>query len=203
MDIFSLMAAMPFLIILSHTIIYFIAKSFNKKHLWNYPDYKSYIWGYFQGIGVIFYSILGFIFCFLTLFLYNNAEVLNATLWGLVASTLGLFIGYFVCCKEKWAFVLLTIFTPNPIIWVINYLYITRRPYLAKNYHHRSPIKSENKINNQVSVEKNEERNTNVDSSSNSNDSIEQLEKIKKLLDDGAVSVVEYEKLKQKIMSEL
>jgi hypothetical protein len=203
MDIYSLMAAMPFLLILSHIVIYFIAKSLNKKHLWNYPEYKSYIWGYFQGIGVIFYSILGFIFCFLTLFLYNNAEALNATLWGLVASTLGLFVGYFVCCKEKWAFVLLTIFTPNPIIWIINYLYITRRPYLAKNYYHYSKEKPEKTINDRALDEKDETKYTKVESSNNNIDSIAQLEKIKKLLDDGAVTVVEYEKLKQKIMSKL
>ena len=47
------------------------------------------------------------------------------------------------------------------------------------------------------------ELNTKKERLKSNNNSIEQLEKIKKLLDDGALTIVEYEKLKQKILSEL
>ena len=196
------MMVYPLILIFIYIVTYFIANSLNKKHLWNYPEYKSYTWGYFLGISYIINGVIGFIVYVLILVYSEVDSPPNQILIGLALSTLAVFFGIFACRKEKWALVLITIFNV-PIFWIINYFYIKKRPYLAKNYHHRSPIKSENNIDDQVLNEKNEERNNKVESSSKNNDSIEQLEKIKKLLDDDAVTIVEYEKLKQKILSEL
>ncbi|MDA9031210.1 SHOCT domain-containing protein [Candidatus Pseudothioglobus singularis] len=202
MEINNLIIIYLLVLIIVPVVTYFIASSLNKKHLWNYPEYKSYTWGYFQGIGALFYSVIGFVSGFLIIFLEIDAPT-NQILLQLAFSTFFLFVGFSACSKQKWALVLITIFSLFPPIWIINYFYIKKRPYLAKNYHHRSTIKSENKINDQLLNEKNEERSDKVESSSKNNDSIEQLEKIKKLLDDGAITLMEYDKLKQKIMSEL
>ena len=146
MDIYQLLVLMPIFLIIIHVVIYFIAKNLNNKHLLNYPDYKSYTWGYFQGVGFIFYGVISFLGNFLILFLNNNTEATILLIGFLSLSTFAVFLGYFVCQKEKWAFVIITILSLNPISWLINYLYITRRPYLASNYYHYSPEKKEEKF---------------------------------------------------------
>ena len=201
MEISNFMMIYPVFLLCIYIATYFIANSLNKKHLWNYPEYKSYTWGYFLGISYIINGVIGFS-TYIFLIVYSQFDnPPNQIILGLVISALAIFFGIFTCLKDKWALVLITIFNV-PIFWIINYFYIKKRPYLAKNYHHHSPKKSESKINDQVLTDKNQETNIKFKSPSNNN-SIEQLEKIKKLLDDGAITIVEYEKLKQKILSQL
>jgi len=243
---------MPIFLIIIHVVIYFIAKNLNNKHLLNYPDYKSYTWGYFQGVGFIFYGVISFLGNFLILFLNNNTEATILLIGFLSLSTFAVFLGYFVCQKEKWAFVIITILSLNPISWLINYLYITRRPYLASNYYHYSPEKKEEKlsdtnieikeiekdivyshnsgsqsnseieaarqrlINKEITIEeyenikikiqensKGKERVSRTDTPTKENNYIDKLRGAKELLDSGAINPAEFEKLKQKIMSEL
>ena len=253
MEIYQLLALILIFIILTQVAIYFIAKNLNNKHLLNYPDYKSYTWGYFQGIGFIFYGVISFLVNFLTLFLNNNTEATILLIGSLSLSTFAVFLGYFVCQKEKWSFVLITI--SNPLFWIINYLYIKRRPYLAKNYDHdlsqqQKEEKSSDKnieikqakkdivysdnggsqsnseieaakqiqrlINKEITVEeyenikiKTQENSKGKESVSSSalptkeNNYIDKLRGAKELLDSGAINPAEFEKLKQKIMSEL
>ena len=254
MDIYQLLAFMPIFLIIIHVVIYFIAKNLNNKHLLNYPDYKSYTWGYFQGVGFIFYGVIGFLVNFLILFLNDNTEATILLISSLSLSTFAVFLGYFVCQKEKWAFVIITILSLNPISWLINYLYITRRPYLASNYYHYSPEKKVEKlsdinieinetekdivysdnggsqsnseieaakqiqrlINKEITVEEYEnikiktqensngkERVSSTSSPTKENNYIDKLRGAKELLDSGAINPAEFEKLKQKIMSEL
>jgi len=252
MDIYQLLAIMPIFLIIIHVVIYFIAKNLNNKHLLNYPDYKSYTWGYFQGVGFIFYGVISFLGNFLILFLNNNTEAPILLIGSLSLSTIAVFLGYFVCQKEKWAFVIITILSLNPISWLINYLYITRRPYLASNYYHYSPEKKEEKlsdtnieikeiekdivyshnsgsqsnseieaarqrlINKEITIEeyenikikiqensKGKERVSRTDTPTKENNYIDKLRGAKELLDSGAINPAEFEKLKQKIMSEL
>ena len=202
MEINNLIIIYLLVLVIVPVVTYFIASSLNKKHLWNYPEYKSYTWGYFLGISYIINGVISFIAYVL---IFSNSELEsppNQFLIGLTISTLAVFFGIFACRKDKWALVLITIFNV-PIFWIINYFYIKKRPYLAKNYHHRSLPKSANKLNDQILNEKNEERSNKVESLSKNKDSIDQLEKIKKLLDDDAITLIEYDKLKQKIMGEL
>ena len=103
MDIYQLLAFMPIFLIIIHVVIYFIAKNLNNKHLLNYPDYKSYTWGYFQGVGFIFYGVIGFLVNFLILFLNDNTEATILLISSLSLSTFAVFLGYFVCQKEKWS----------------------------------------------------------------------------------------------------
>ena len=202
MEINNLIIIYLLVLVIVPVVTYFIASSLNKKHLWNYPEYKSYTWGYFLGISYIINGVISFIAYVL---IFSNSELEsppNQFLIGLTISTLAVFFGIFACRKEKWALVIITIFNV-PIFWIINYFYIKKRPYLAKNYHYRSLPKSANKLNDQILNEKNEEISNKVESSSKNKDSIDQLEKIKKLLDDDAITLIEYDKLKQKIMGEL
>ena len=176
-------------LILVHMVIYYIALTMNNKHLLRHPEYKSYVWGYFTGVVTIVWGIILFIVCLSRLFLNVYIGPINTTLFYLAFLIFYTALGYFVCSKEKWAFIILTILWINPIIWVTNYFYIKRRPYLSKNY-----IQEESKE---------QEKSVKFKKSDENNDYIGQLEKAKKLLDDGALNTSEYEILKKQIMAKI
>ena len=176
-------------LILVHMVIYYIALTMNNKHLLRHPEYKSYVWGYFTGVVTIVWGIILFIVCLSLLFLNVDIGPINTTLFYLAFLIFYTALGYFVCSKEKWAFIILTILWINPIIWVTNYFYIKRRPYLSKNY-----IQEESKE---------QEKSVKFNKSDENNDYIGQLEKAKKLLDDGALNTSEYEILKKQIMTKI
>ena len=126
--------------------IFFLAKKLDSKYLKKQPDDRGYKWGYFLGIYTIVLNIMMSIFSIFFIqefpgLLRNygaNLEVINIqptlqiAAFGIVASIIFITIGFFVCNRDRGALIFLTIFTFNPIIWVINYFYIKRRPYLAK-----------------------------------------------------------------------
>ena len=176
-------------LILVHMVIYYIALTMNNKHLLRHPEYKSYVWGYFTGVVTIVWGIILFIVYLSLLFLNVDIGPVNTTLFYLAFLIFYTALGYFVCSKEKWAFIILTILWINPIIWVTNYFYIKRRPYLSKNY-----IQEESKE---------QEKSVKFKKSDENNDYIGQLEKAKKLLDDGALNTSEYEILKKQIMTKI
>ena len=176
-------------LILVHMVIYYIALTMNNKHLLRHPEYKSYVWGYFTGVVTILWGIILFIVCLSLLFLNVDIGPINRALFYLAFLIFYTALGYFVCSKEKWAFIILTILWINPIIWVTNYFYIKRRPYLSKNY-----IQEESKE---------QEKSVKFNKSDENNDYIGQLEKAKKLLDDGALNTSEYEILKKQIMTKI
>jgi len=118
--------------------IYFLAKKLDNKHLIKQPDDRGYKWGYFQGItaivwGVISLLVLAIMFVMLGSKTFLDIEI-NTTYQsvGIVISIIYMFIGYAVCLRDRGHLIALSIFSLNPIIWVINYFYIKRRPYLAK-----------------------------------------------------------------------
>ena len=185
----SYLIAAPIVLILVHMVIYYIAITMNNKHLLRHPEYKSYVWGYFTGVVTIVWGIILFIVYLSLLFLNEDIGPINTTLFYLAFLIFYTALGYFVCSKEKWAFIILTILWINPIIWVTNYFYIKRRPYLSKNY-----IQEESKE---------QEKSVKFKKSDENNDYIGQLEKAKKLLDDGALNTSEYEILKKQIMTKI
>ena len=185
----SYLIAAPIVLILVHMVIYYIAITMNNKHLLRHPEYKSYVWGYFTGVVTIVWGIILFIVCLSLLFLNVDIGPINRTLFYLGFLIFYTALGSFVCSKEKWAFIILTILWINPIIWVTNYFYIKRRPYLSKNY-----IQEESKE---------QEKSVKFKKSDENNDYIGQLEKAKKLLDDGALNTSEYEILKKQIMTKI
>ena len=185
----SYLIVAPIVFILVHMVIYYIAITMNNKHLLRHPEYKSYVWGYFTGVVTIVWGIILFIVCLSLLFLNVDIGPINIALFYLGFLIFYTALGYFVCSKEKWAFIILTILWINPIIWVTNYFYIKRRPYLSKNY-----IQEESKE---------QEKSVKFKKSDENNVYIGQLEKAKKLLDDGALNTSEYEILKKQIMTKI
>ena len=197
-------------LILVHMVIYYIALTMNNKHLLRHPEYKSYVWGYFTGVVTIVWGIILFIVYLSLLFLNVDIGPINTTLFYLAFLIFYTALGYFVCSKEKWAFIILTILWINPIIWVTNYFYIKRRPYLSKNYTQEElkvkqdeELLEKEKLQDEVSELKEQEKSAKVKKSDENNDYIGQLEKAKKLLDDGALNTSEYEILKKQIMTKI
>ena len=126
--------------------IYFISKKLNSDYQIERPEDRGYTWGYFQGITTIVWNILMSIFCFffiqkfpgllikygVNLETINIQPTLQITAFILILSIIFILIGYWVCKRDRGALIFLTIFTFNPVIWVINYFYIKKRPYLSK-----------------------------------------------------------------------
>ena len=134
----ALVFTIPLLLLIP---IYFISKKLNSNHQISHPEDKGYKWGYFQGITIIVLNILMSILSYfyvhnfprlLDEYGYDSDITLHISAFGIVVSLIFIVIGYGVCKRDRSSLILFTIFTFNPVIWVINYFYIKRRPYLAK-----------------------------------------------------------------------
>jgi hypothetical protein len=131
--------------------IYFFAKKLDNKHHIEQPEDRGYKWGYFLGIYTIVVNLLMSIFSYffiqkfpglLSNFVHREAIIrpediniqptLQIAAFGIVISIFLIITAYGVCQRLRIPFIILTIFTFNPVIWVVNYFYIKRRPYLAK-----------------------------------------------------------------------
>ena len=77
MEINNLIIIYLLVLIIVPVVTYFIASSLNKKHLWNYPEYKSYTWGYFLGISYIINGVIGFIGRFPTINKYDGSSFIR------------------------------------------------------------------------------------------------------------------------------
>ena len=186
-------------LILVHMVIYYIALTMNNKHLLRHPEYKSYVWGYFTGVVTIVWGIVLFIVCLSLLFLNVDIGPINIALFYLGFLIFYTALGYFVCSKEKWAFIILTILWGNPIIWVTNYFYIKRRPYLSKNYTQEQlkvrkdeELIENEKFNNEAAELKEQEKLDKVKQSDDTKDHIVNLEQARSLLIDKKITTSEY-----------
>ena len=105
---------------------YFIAKKLNTNHKILYPDHQDYKWGYFMGVGSIIFSTL-------YVLVYTFIDIISETITivdfiiyiGLIL--ISVVIGYFTCKKSKQAIIWVTVFSLNPVIWIINFFYIKKR----------------------------------------------------------------------------
>ena len=105
---------------------YFIAKKLNTNHRIKYPNHKDYKWGYFMGVGSIIFSTL-------YVLVYTFIDIISETITivdfiiyiGLIL--ISVVIGYFTCKKSKQAIIWVTVFSLNPVIWIINFFYIKKR----------------------------------------------------------------------------
>ena len=116
-------------VIIGITILnYFIAKKLNTNHKTRYPDHQDYKWGYFMGVSGVVGGILYSLFYLFTLiWVFEGFQDI-----GLYVLILGLYLipvilGYFICKKSKQAIIWGTIFSINPVIWIINFFYIKNR----------------------------------------------------------------------------
>jgi len=105
---------------------YFIAKKLNTNHRIKYPNHQDYKWGYFMGVGSIIFSTL-------YVLVYTFIDIISETITivdfiiyiGLIL--ISVVIGYFTCKKSKQAIIWVTVFSLNPVIWIINFFYIKKR----------------------------------------------------------------------------
>ena len=123
-------------------LIYYLAKKLDKNHQLLHPEDRGYIWGYFQGITLLVWHLLVILLGVLMIidpteyFKKNDIDfALEPSFSGffaLLVTMLVIQIAIGILGRGRLSLIIFTIFTFNPIIWVINYFYIKRRPYLAK-----------------------------------------------------------------------
>ena len=135
----TLLALIPLIVLI---IIYLVAKKIDKKHQLEQPNDRGYIWGYFQGITLlVWHSLLILLSVLMILdpteyFKKNDIDLtIDPSLSGFFALLVTIFviqIGIGILERSRLSLIIFTIFTFNPVIWVINFFYIRRRQYLAK-----------------------------------------------------------------------
>ena len=106
----------------------------NRKFMKENPGKKRYMWGFYQGVSpLIICGLLSIMAVFGGLDPLNlQGEEQLGAIYFLIMGVLG----YFTIKRNRWAFVLKTILMMNPIIWIINGVYIYRRWGEMKNPHH-------------------------------------------------------------------
>jgi hypothetical protein len=94
---------------------------------------RPYTWGYFLGSWGVIFGVAIFL---PTIFLTTDPAVIFPLF---IASLLYAVSGYFVIKRRKWAWVVLTILTLNPILWIAHYLYGRNRWHELGDPSHRTP----------------------------------------------------------------
>lgn len=121
---FMVIAEISFLVaVVVITVIYSYFK--NRKFMAENPGKKRYMWGFYQGAAPLVVCILLSILMIAVgenPFNLQGDEQLGAIYFIVMGS-----IGYFVIKRNRWAFVIQTIISMNPIMWIINSIYIYRR----------------------------------------------------------------------------
>ena len=104
---------------------YFIAKNLNTNHRKKFLNHQDYVWGYFQGVGAMIFGTLYGLF-YLYLLISLSVELLTIVIvFALFSITV--ILGYLVCKKSKQAIIWATVFSLNPVLWIINFFYIKNR----------------------------------------------------------------------------
>ena len=80
---------------------------------------RPYAWGYFQGVAAVVFGTV--VLCLLF------AAGGDAILGGLAFFTAYAVPGFFVVKRRRWAWVVLTIASLNPILWIAHYFYARNR----------------------------------------------------------------------------
>lgn len=81
---------------------------------------RPYTWAYFQGTGSLLFGSVGSI---ATLLADGWTEEPGAIAFGLLLFATYAVSGWYVVRRRRWAWVLFTVMTVNPISWIVNYIY--------------------------------------------------------------------------------
>ena len=112
----SLIAAIPSAIIALRT---------NKRLHKSLPDLQSYIWWHFCGVQLIFTSI---VFMPMMVAATGRGDITAPVCIGfLIMLTIALVAGCFIVRGSKWGWVIGSLLSLNPLLWLINYFYYRRR----------------------------------------------------------------------------
>ncbi|MEM7401236.1 MAG: hypothetical protein AAF304_04720 [Pseudomonadota bacterium] len=100
-----------------------------------HPDLQAYKWGFFQGwTGMLIGGSFAVIVLFNPLLLFSDPQLnqdegfrLFISIFIFLWSGLIAFASYFVIKRKRWGWIVATIFSFNPVLWVINGIYLKNR----------------------------------------------------------------------------
>lgn len=99
-----------------------MADSLKKKQ----PSAKPYAWGYFHGVGGLVAGILFSLLFFYLASVSYGANVPMFIAYGIWALATAVF-SYLIIRRNKWGWIVGTIISANPVLWIINAFYAKRR----------------------------------------------------------------------------
>lgn len=98
----------------------------DKKLHENNPDTMGFKWGYFTGFRILFVAIVLLPFLILAALSGDLSE--DEVLGFFFIVVVVLFVpGIFILCRHRWAWILYTVCSLNPVLWIINGTYIKNR----------------------------------------------------------------------------
>lgn len=113
---------------------------------------KPFAWGYFQA----YTSILGSVM-YIGYLIFTNNNFTDVTLILIAIFSVYFVFGIFASMRHRMAFVILTILSVNPLLWLINGIYIKNRwPELAASTHSKLKAYSpDNQLDIQSDIQQN------------------------------------------------
>lgn len=91
-----------------------------------HPQLKSYIWGYFFGlVSVLAAASLITLIPFVLFF--EEQSLVDLRLFQIVIVLLIAIPNFFILKRHRWAWIVATLVTCNPVFWVINGIYVKNR----------------------------------------------------------------------------
>jgi hypothetical protein len=99
--------------VVSHVLDHFR----RKKH----PSTRPFKWGYFTSIQLMLIGAIGFVV------MLADADQPRNALIGLTIGLIWFVPAYYAARRRKWAWVVYTILSLSPLLWVINWIYGSKR----------------------------------------------------------------------------
>ncbi|MGR3174409.1 MAG: tetratricopeptide repeat protein [Candidatus Scalindua sp.] len=104
----------------------FISFKLDKKRANRYPNTLTFKWGYFTGARILMASTIIFILGILVI--ASGEPDLAEVNVAMIGALSVLFIpGILILRRNRWAWIFYTIFSLNPLLWLINVIYIKKR----------------------------------------------------------------------------
>lgn len=95
-------------------------KRLHRRH----PNFKPFVWGYYNALGCFIVPIYG-----LGAIAGQNPSMEPSSKWQVLCVLLVIFapLGLLAIKRNRWAFVVLTTLSINPILWLVNGIYLKNR----------------------------------------------------------------------------
>ncbi len=102
------------------------ASDLNKKLQDEHPESKPFFWGYYLSAGTVIGGVLYLCFSIVMIFAARRSQQ-EAYAFFAIFSVFQFFIGLQSIKRKRWALATLTIFSLNPLVWLINAIYLKNR----------------------------------------------------------------------------
>jgi drug/metabolite transporter (DMT)-like permease len=114
---FLVLAIVAVILFAPFVCAYLMNKRLNKKH----PEFKSFFWGYYSAFALLVFQP------FLVAGQLHNADLSVLRFGVTFCFLITLPFSVMTIFRKRIGFILLTIITLNPILWIINGVYIKNR----------------------------------------------------------------------------